>query len=111
MDSAKRLADSLEPWRYSVPPGPILEIGAGTGIFTHHIKRILPNREINVTDASPKMLGRAKSIFGESNEKQLSFSQLEAEKDDIKERHYSLICGNHVAHQFKTLHQRLKNWH
>src|SRR6056297_1229632 len=102
MDSAKRLADSLEPWRYSVPPGPILEVGAGTGILTNHIRRILPKREISVTDASPIMLEKARAVYGESNGEQLRFSQFDPEKDNIREQHYSLICGNHVAHQFQN---------
>lgn len=107
-DSAKRLADSLEPWRYSVPPGPLLEIGAGTGIFTQHLRRIFPKRQLIVTDASKKMLASASSILNghelkdENGDGLLSFSQLQVEADDIDELQYSLICGNHVIHQFKN---------
>ena len=101
-DSARRLADSLEPWRYSVPPGPILEIGAGTGIFTTHLRRILPKRSIFVTDTSKEMIAQAKESLGkEDRDGLLNFSQLDAEKDEIEAQKYALICGNHVAHQFK----------
>lgn len=107
-DSAKRLADSLEPWRYSVPPGPLLEIGAGTGIFTLYLRRIFPGREINITDASATMLHSARSFLngsgsdeysGEKSEL-LSFSQLNTETEYIDEFKYSLICGSNVAQQF-----------
>lgn len=102
IDSAKRLADSLEPWRYSVPPGPVLEVGAGTGIFTQHLKRILPKREIEVTDASSKMLQKARSVLDKNDDDLLNFSQFDGENDEIEQLHYALICGNHVAHQFEN---------
>ena len=109
-NSAKRLADSLEPWRNSVPAGPLLEVGAGTGIFTHHLRRLFPGREITITDASATMLESARSFLngGESEEHDgerrelLSFSQLNTETDHIDEFKYSLICGSNVAHQFKN---------
>lgn len=107
-DSAKRLADSLEPWRYSVPPGPLLEIGAGTGIFTRHLRQIFLKRQIVVTDASDTMLASARSFLnsnedsGQDADELLSFSQLDVETDDIEELRYPLICGNHVIHQFKN---------
>ena len=100
-DSAKRLADSLEPWRYSVPAGPILEVGAGTGIFTPHIRRILPKRDIEVTDASKTMIDAAQSNLADDANDRLSFSVLDAEKDEISTQKYALICGNYVAHQFE----------
>lgn len=99
-ESAKRLADSLEPWRNIVPPGPLLEIGAGTGIFTEYLSGMFPKRELNVSDVSHEFLEHARSRI-EDNEA-LSFTQFNAESDDIDEFHYSLICGNHVAHQFKN---------
>ena len=109
-DSAKRLADSLEPWRYSVPSGPLLEIGAGTGIFTHYLRQIFPKREIVVTDTSRSMLDSARLLLNthenegddEDGDGALAILQLDVETDDIEEFQYSLICGNHVAHQFKN---------
>ncbi|WP_340103195.1 methyltransferase [Rhodohalobacter sp. 8-1] len=97
-DSAKRLADSLEPWRNIVPPGPIFEIGAGTGHFTDHIIRMFPNRELVVSDVSNEMIEYAKSRL--EREQAINFKQFDAETDEIKQLHYSLICGNHVVHQF-----------
>jgi len=101
-DSAKRLADSLEPWRYSVPPGSILEVGAGTGIFTGHLRRLFPKRALTVSDLSADMLETAASILNHENDETLSFTTFDAEQDEIKDLHYALICGNHVAHQFEN---------
>lgn len=102
-DSAKRLADSLEPWRYSVPPGPILEIGSGTGIFTSHLRRILPKRSILITDTSKEILAKAEENLGkEVDDGLLNFSQFDAEKNEIEDQKYALICGNHVVHQFEN---------
>lgn len=97
-DSAKRLADSLDPWRDIVPPGPILEVGAGTGIFTGYLKRIFPERELIVSDVSQEKLEYARAQFDENES--LYYKQFNAESDDIEELHYSLICGNQIAHQF-----------
>lgn len=107
-DSAKRLADSLEPWRYSVPAGPILEVGAGTGIFTPHLRRILPTREIEVTDASEAMMGYAKSNLSGNFENPVSYSVFDAEREEITQQKYALICGNYVAHQFGQPTQALE---
>lgn len=99
-ESAKRLANSLKPWQYSVPPGPILEIGAGTGIFTEYLRSIFPKREMVISDMSEEMLAfcndRLKDTEG------LTFSNYDAKQDEIKEQYYSLICGNHVAHQLEN---------
>lgn len=99
-ESAKRLANSLEPWQYSVPPGPILEIGAGTGIFTEYLRSIFPKREMVVTDNSEDMLKFCRERTGSCEG--LTYTNVDAEQDEIKELHYSLICGNHVAHQFQN---------
>lgn len=107
-DSAKRLADSLEPWRYSVPAGPILEIGAGTGIFTPHIRRILPSRKIEVTDRSEAMLKAAQSHLADDSDDHMSFSTFDAANDAVTQRTYALICSNHVAHQFEQPAQTLE---
>lgn len=99
-DSAKRLADSLEPWRNIVPPGPMLDIGAGTGIFTDHLIRMFPKRELVVSDASSEMIEHAKSCL--DKKETLTYKQMDAETNEIEQLHYSLICGNHVAHQFNN---------
>lgn len=97
-ESAKRLANSLEPWKYSVPPGPILEIGAGSGIFTEYLRSIFPKREMVIIDKSQEMLTFCNERLDDKDG--ITFSNDDAEIDEIEEQHYSLICGNHVAHQF-----------
>lgn len=106
-DSAKRLADSLEPWRNIVPPGPMLEIGAGTGHFTDHLIRMFPNRELTISDVSHKMIGYIKSRL--EKKQPIRFKHFDAEADEIEQLRYSLICGNHVVHQFENPAKTLEN--
>lgn len=39
---ADRLIASLEPWRDILPPGPILEVGCGTGFVTQGLVDLYP---------------------------------------------------------------------
>lgn len=96
--SARRLANSLEPWRELVPPGPVLEAGAGTGLFTNHILSQFPNRNLVVADRSDEMVAYHKDRFGEYG--QISWNVLDLEADPPGGQTYAMICGNHVAHQF-----------
>ena len=99
-DSAKRLAESLKPWRFSVPKGPILEVGAGTGHLTQHLADLFPKRSFHVADKSPQMLQIAEDNLRTDEASKLSFSIFDPEQDNIKPQHYALISGNYVAHQF-----------
>jgi malonyl-CoA O-methyltransferase len=102
---ADRLAKALEPWQYSVPDGPILEIGAGTGFFTRYLKEMFKNRELIVTDLSEEMVEFCREQFSESNH--ISFQTLDAEEADFEESTYALITGNYVSQWFKHPAQTL----
>lgn len=54
--SAELLAQRIKQQGTSLLPGPILEIGCGTGLFTRQLLRIFPDRKIVVSDASQAML-------------------------------------------------------
>lgn len=58
-EAADRLARALDPWRESLPSGPVLEVGAGTGLFSRHLDRLFPARKLWVTDLSQSMLDEA----------------------------------------------------
>lgn len=58
-EAADRLARSLDPWRESLPSGPVLEVGAGTGLFSRHLDRFFPTRQRWFTDLSRSMLDHA----------------------------------------------------
>jgi malonyl-CoA O-methyltransferase len=106
-ESAKRLANSLEPWRELVPPGPVLEAGAGTGLFTEHILSQFPNRSLVVADRSEEMIAYHKKRFGEYG--QISRIVHDLEADPPESQSYAMICGNHVAHQFANPSIALEN--
>src|SRR5258707_14646721 len=44
-----------------LPPGPIVELGCGTGVHTHAIAERWPDRAVSGVDASPEMLAQAAS--------------------------------------------------
>lgn len=97
--SAKRLAKSLEPWRNLVPPGFILEAGAGTGLFTDYLINIFPNRKIAITDRSDEMIAFHRNRFKEHEF--LTWHTQNLEDEVPEEQSCAMICGNHVVHQFK----------
>lgn len=62
---AGRLIASLEPWRDIIPPGPIVELGCGTGFVTESLLDMYPRREIWVTDRSPQMVDFCRRRLGD----------------------------------------------
>lgn len=89
---AQRLIASLKPWRDILPPGPLLEIGCGTGFVTEGLIELYPEREKIITDLSPEMVSFCKNrLDGSQN---ISFGELDAEKIQTDEPKYSLsVCG------------------
>ncbi len=98
-ETAKRMALALEPWQYSIPPGPILEVGAGTGFFTKHLVQMFNREHIIISDASPEMVEFCRNSFGESGH--IDFEIIDIEDYDWPEDHYSMITGNFVAQWLK----------
>lgn len=95
-ETAQRMARALEPWQYSIPPGTILEVGAGTGFFTEYLVKILSNQnhKMMITDASDEMTLYCRDKIGESNK--VCFDTLDIEEHDWKEDSFSMITGNFV---------------
>lgn len=54
--SADLLAQFISTRMASIPPGKILEIGCGTGLFTNHLLSLFTQENIIVSDASEAML-------------------------------------------------------
>lgn len=96
---AKRLIASLQPWRDIIPPGPLLEVGCGTGFVTEGLLELYPNRKKIVTDLSPEMVAFCRERF--SNEENISFSRLDAEELSIEEPEYALTVSGFTAQWFK----------
>lgn len=96
---AERMAKALEPWRRSIPEGPILEIGAGTGFFTQYLLEMYPDRNLLISDLSDEMVRFCREKFGSSGS--VEFTVLDAENDVLQEKKYALITGSYVAQWFK----------
>lgn len=96
---ALRLANALEPWRYSIPDGQCVEIGCGTGIFTDHLLKMISGRELKITDATDEMISHTSSKFNQSDN--VHFEKLDAELYKWDSETYALIAGNFVAQWFK----------
>lgn len=105
---AGRLAASLTPWKMTLPPGPILELGAGTGFFTRELQTLFPERSIEVTDLSEKMIRTCRRVIPESDH--LAFRTLDAENWNPPECEYALISGNFVAQWFRDPAQTLDRY-
>lgn len=96
---AERMAKALQPWQRSIPEGPILEIGAGTGFFTQHLLKMYPDRNLLISDLSNEMVRFCREKFDPSES--VEFTVLDAERDVLQENRYALITGSYVAQWFK----------
>ncbi len=98
-ETAERLAKALSPWQFSIPEGPILEVGAGTGLLTQHIAKMYSNREVIVTDISEEMLKLNRKKM--SDYSHLQYENLDVEFTEWKEETYALITSNFLLHWLK----------
>lgn len=96
---AERLGRSLEPWQYSVPEGPIIEVGAGTGFFTDYLVRMYPRRPLIISDISEEMVARCRDRLG--SRENIDFKVTDAETAEWPDSEYAMIAGNFVAQWFK----------
>ncbi|MEX2600717.1 MAG: methyltransferase domain-containing protein [Balneolaceae bacterium] len=97
--TARRLAASLEPWKLTLPSGPVLELGAGTGFYSRELAALFPGRTLDVTDLSPEMIRACKaSVSPEADN--VTFRVLDAEEWEPPAGRYALVTGNFVAQWF-----------
>lgn len=101
--SAQRLLASLKPWTEIIPPGPILEIGCGTGFVTRGLYDLFPNRDIEITDLSPEMVEFCKNHveIPEKFNGKVTFEKRDGEFLQGEKEHYGLIISGFVAQWFK----------
>lgn len=102
---AERLAKSLKPWQYSIPEGPIIEVGAGTGFLTKSLIDMFQNRELIISDFSEEMVQFCKEKYSASQN--ITFKTLDAENADWPESKYALVTGSYVVQWFKHPAQTL----
>lgn len=105
---ARRLINALQPWRDILPPGPILEIGCGTGFVTEGLLELYPDRELKITDLSADMLATCEQKFG--NHPNATFEVLDAEDHPTGEPEYAMTVSGFTAQWFKDPALTLGRW-
>jgi malonyl-ACP O-methyltransferase BioC len=96
--SAIQLALKLQKIKASLPQGPVLEIAAGTGIFTQQLAAILPERTLTISDISADMVHVCRSNLKLDAE----FKVKDAEQMD-EENRYAVIACAFAAQWFDNL--------
>ncbi len=96
---ADRLIASLDPWKDIIPPGPILEVGCGTGFVTGGLRELYPARPMEITDLASEMVKYCSEYIGENEG--LEFRVMDAEEFDYEKKSYSLIVSGFTAQWFK----------
>lgn len=109
---ADGLIASLIPWKEAVPPGPILEVGCGTGFVTEKLINQFSDREILVTDASEKMLEKCRENLKHTGKdlSKITFQVLNADEyESGDDESYGLIISGSTPHWFKDTALGLQN--
>lgn len=105
---AGRLIKSLEPWKDILPPGPIIELGCGTGFLSEELLQLLPDRDCIITDASVNMIQACEQHLG--NDKHVRFEKLDAESIPVDEATYAMTISSFVAQWFRDPAYTLGQW-
>lgn len=105
---ANRLIASLEPWKDILPPGPVLEIGCGTGFVSRKLPELFPERRIIFTDEAPNMVDKCKTQFELSS--RFEFDIHDAETIPVSEPTYAMTISNFVAQWFRDPAYTLGQW-
>lgn len=97
--TAARLARSVDPWKFTIPAGRVLEVGSGTGFFSEYLVKIFSDREVVITDLSEKMLSLCKKNVGNYNNAKFELKDAENIRPD--KNSYACIAGNFVVQWFR----------
>ena len=95
---AEGLVASLNPWKDTLPKGPILEIGCGTGLLSQKMIYEFPNREFVLSDVSNDMLAFTKDQLGEANN--IKYQILDADQITSTEPKFACIVSNFAVQWF-----------
>lgn len=109
---AAQLLSLAAPWLTQLPPGPILEIGCGTGFITQHLVQQLEGRSLEITDISTAMLEfcQAHLQISPSQRSLLSFQQLDGELLTATSPRYAMIVSGFAMQWFKQPLETLHRW-
>jgi malonyl-CoA O-methyltransferase len=100
---AEGLISSLLPWQNILPPGPILEIGCGTGFLTKKLIQHFPDKEFIITDVSPGMLDFCKKELDKDGllSGKIQFEVLDANTFKATEPEFAMVISNFAPQWFK----------
>jgi malonyl-CoA O-methyltransferase len=105
---ADRLIASLKPWQDILPPGPIIELGCGTGFVSKAIQQLFEQRELIFTDSAPNMVETCRRNIGKS--RNISFETLDAEQIPVDKPTYAMSISSFSAQWFSDPAYTLGQW-
>jgi malonyl-CoA O-methyltransferase len=105
---AEQLNISLKKWRDILPPGPIIELGCGTGFLSRELLHTFPDRELVLNDASSGMIDLCRKQV--SGHKSVSFEIADAQKIPVEEPTFAMVISNFVIQWFRHPTDVLRQW-
>jgi malonyl-CoA O-methyltransferase len=90
--AARKLAELMQGYSSELGGGPIVELGAGTGMVTEHLIRLFPSSDKVVTDLSPNMISYLTEKYSEQDH--IHFDVHDANSIHPKmETARAIVCG------------------
>lgn len=106
--AAERLIASLKPWREILPPGPVLELGCGTGFVSIELTRLFRERALIFSDISPQMVQACRRHL--EQRENIDFKIMNAENVLVDEPAYAMTISNFAAQWFQDPPYTLSRW-
>lgn len=94
-------------------PGPILEVGCGTGFLSAEVVQQLPDCEVVITDLSAEMVAFCRSNLAamvRDRPATVKFAVVDGENIPMPEQLYSLVISSFALQWFENPIQTLKHW-
>lgn len=109
--AAQVLLAQVEHWSAHLLPGPVLEIGCGTGGLSEGLARLLPQREIWFTDLSAALLDTCRQRLGVVglDAERLHWEVMDGETGPARSG-YALIVSGMTLHWFADWAGALQRW-
>jgi malonyl-CoA O-methyltransferase len=107
-EAAGRLIASLKPWQEILPPGPVLELGCGTGFVSRELAGLFNERPLIFSDRSPKMVNACRRYI--EQQENVDFKIVDAEDVPVDEPAYAMTISNFAAQWFRDPPYTLAQW-
>ncbi len=106
--AAERLIASLKPWQEILPPGPVLELGCGTGFVSRELVRLFRDRALIFSDISSQMVEACRTHL--KQRENVAFKIINAEHIPVDEPAYAMTISNFAAQWFRDPPYTLSRW-